>query len=122
MVSCSSPVRPPSRPATRIYDRSMAQLGMVELVVADRTRAERAKRLFERIERAFVNAEATRLAASQRALGLSEKGEPTDDEIRAAFKAMDAAASQAFARYVSIQIELRQVLTRGEFDKLSKVR
>jgi len=67
-------------------------------------------------------AEATRLAASQRALGLSEKGEPTDDEIRAAFKAMDAAASQAFARYVSIQIELRQVLTRGEFDKLSKVR
>lgn len=121
-VSCGAPARPSSRPATRMYDRSMAQLGMVELVVPDRARAEHAKRLLERIERAFVVAEAKRLEASGRALGLSASGEPTDEEIRAAFAAMDAAATTAFAEYVRMQLELRSVLTKHEFDRLVKVR
>jgi hypothetical protein len=121
-MSCSSPVRPPSRPATRIYDRSMAQLGVLELVVPDRARAERAKLLLHEVEREFVGAEAVRRGAAEAALGLSAIGEPTDEEIGQAFRLMDAAASRAFARYVEVQLELRKVLTKQEFEKLSKVR
>ena len=121
-ASCGPPVRPPSRPATRLYDRSMAQLGVVELVVADAARAERAKRLLERIERAFLTAEAIRVEASSRAFGLSSAGEPSDDEIRAAFEVMSEAGRTAFSEYVQVQLELRQVLTKEEFDKLVKVR
>jgi len=121
-LSCGPPARPPSRPATRIYDRSMAQLGMIELVVKDQARAERAKHLLERVEDAFVKAEATRKVAAELAFGLSTKGEPTDDEIRQAFVTMDEAANLAFTSYVGAQLELRRVLKREEFEKLSKVR
>jgi hypothetical protein len=121
-ASCSSPVRPPSRPATRIYDRSMAQLGVIDLVVSDRARAERAEALLEQVEQAFVTAETLRRKAAETALGLSDAGEPTDEEIRSSFRTMDEAASRAFQRYVAVQLELRQVLTRREFEKLKEVR
>lgn len=121
-LSCGPPGRPPSRPATRIYDRSMAQLGVVELVVKDQARAEQAKRVLERVEQAFVEAEARRTKAAELAFGLSTKSEPTDEEIRRAFATMDEASNVAFARYVGAQLELRRVLTRTEFEKLSKVR
>jgi hypothetical protein len=105
-----------------MYDRSMAQLGVVELVVADAARAERAKGLLERIERAFLAAEATRVEANSRAFGLSTAGEPSDDDIRAAFELMSEAGQTAFAEYVQVQLELRRVLTKEEFDRLVQVR
>jgi len=100
----------------------MAQLGVIDLVVSDRARAERAKALLEQVEQAFVTAETLRRQAAETALGLSDAGEPTDEEIRSSFRTMDEAASRAFQRYVAVQLELRQVLTRREFDKLKEVR
>jgi hypothetical protein len=100
----------------------MAQLGVIELVVSDRARAERAKALLQEVERQFVGAEAVRRGAAEVALGLSTVGEPTDEDIRSAFRTMDRASSRAFARYVKVQLELRQVLTKQEFDKLEEVR
>src|SRR5690606_28226635 len=107
--SCSTPARPPSRPATRVYDRSMAQLGVIEFVVSDRARAERARELLEGVEVAFLEAETRRAEAARLAFGLARSSEPTDDEIRAAFRLMGDAAQAAFARYVAIQLELRRV-------------
>ena len=121
-TSCSSPAKPPSRPATRIYDRSMAQLGVIELVVDEPARAKKAQDLLRQVEVAFVEAEARRRVAAELAMGLASSGEPTDEDIRAAFRLMDRAASEAFTRYVAVQLELRRVLTRAEFEKLSKVR
>lgn len=100
----------------------MAQLGVIELVVGDPARARKAQELLEKVEVAFVEAEARRRGAAELAMGLAGVGEPTDEEIRAAFRLMDRAASEAFTRYVAVQLELRQVLTRAEFEKLSKVR
>lgn len=100
----------------------MAQLGVIELVVKDPARAEKAKSLLVQVEQAFVQAEDRRLDASRVALGLSESGEPTDEQIRAAFRMMEEAGQHAFARYVAVQLELRRVLTRSEFEQLSKVR
>jgi hypothetical protein len=100
----------------------MAQLGVIELVVPDRARAKRAKELLQQVEVAYVAAELRRRAATEMALGMAAQRDPTDEEIRAAFRQMDDAASEAFARYVKVQLELRTVLTRQEFEKLSKVR
>jgi hypothetical protein len=100
----------------------MAQLGVIELVVDDPARANKAKELLRRVEVAFVQAETRRKAAAGLAFGMAGEGEPTDEEIRAAFHMMDRASSEAFARYVTVQLELRKVLTRAEFEKLSKVR
>jgi len=100
----------------------MAQLGVIELVVKDEARLEKAKHLYQEVELAFLTAEARRLEASHVALALSGEGEPTDEEIRQAFQLMEAASRHAFERYIALQLELRQVLTKSEFDQLSKVR
>jgi len=100
----------------------MAQLGVIELVVKDEVRVQKAKHLYQEVELAFLTAEARRLAASQVALAMSGEGEPTDDEIRQAFEMMETASREAFERYIALQLELRKVLTKSEFDQLTKVR
>jgi hypothetical protein len=109
-----------------MFDRSMAELGVLELVVTDAGRAERARRQYERIEVAFRRAEEIGARAAERALGgasdKADAAEPTDDEIRAAFAEVNAARRACFATYIEAQVELRKILTAREFAKLKEVR
>lgn len=120
-VGCSKKEPPPrSRPATRVYDRSMAQLGVVKLVVKDRARAQQATAMLERIERLFLQVEREKSLGTSIVLGM--RGEPTDEEIRRVF-AKGAHHDQInLYEYAKAQVELRKVLTKHEFTRLAEVR
>jgi hypothetical protein len=109
--------------------RASAKLDLVELVVADPARAQRARRVYLEL------AELGRKFDAMRASSLTKAG--ADWQRRTQVAPLEAAKPETlelvlappledskliFERYATLMLEIRGLLTREEFEKLDKVR
>jgi len=111
---------PPSLPSTDAHLRSAARIELVDLVISDRSRAEKVRDLYMEIEELMVAVKVT-TAGEIIKLGV-ENPTRTDADTRAVVAKVRDADRAAFRRYVKLQMELRRTMTADEFAKLDAIK
>jgi hypothetical protein len=111
---------PPSLPSTDAHVRNASRVELVDLVISDRARAEKVRRLYMEIEQLMVDVKRTTAGEIVR-LG-SDNPTRSDAETRAVVAKVRDAESAAFRRYVGLQMELRRSMSRDEFAKLDAIK
>jgi pyruvate-formate lyase-activating enzyme len=111
---------PPSLPSTEALARSASRVELVDLVISDRARAEKVRRLYVEIEELMLEVKRT-TAGELVKLGV-ENPTRTDAETRAAVDKVRDAEVAAFRRYVGLQMELRRSMNAKEFAKLDRIK
>jgi hypothetical protein len=114
------PDLPPSLPSTDAHLRAASRIELVDLVIADRLRAQKVRRLYEAIEASMV--EVKRTTATEIARLAIEKPTRTDAQTRAAVAKVRDADLAAFRRYAKLQLELRRSMSAEEFARLDAIR
>lgn len=118
---CGKKDLPPSLPRTQIYQRFAPRVDLVELVISDRKRAEKVRALYIEIEEIFRE-EAIRAAKGLQELG-SEKGKATsEEELREGFARFREYEKEAYAKYIDVQMKIRDATTPEEFARLNALR
>lgn len=111
---------PPALPSTAAHARFASRVELVDLVIADRARAEKVRRLYAGIEELMLTVKRT--TASQLVeLGVDDPPR-TDAETRAVVAKVRAADVAAFKRYIGLQMELRRSMNAEEFAKLDAIK
>jgi hypothetical protein len=111
---------PPSLPSTEALARSASRVELVDLVISDRARAEKVRRLYAEIEELMLEVKRT-TAVEIVKLG-ADNPTRTDTETRAAVDKVRNAEVAAFRRYVGLQMELRRSMNAEEFAKLDRIK
>jgi hypothetical protein len=114
------PDLPPSLPSTDAHMRSATRVELVDLVISDRARAEKVRRLYVEIEELMLVVKRA-TAGEIVKLGIDNPMR-TDAETRAAVAKVRDADVAAFERYVGLQMELRRSMNAEEFAKLDAIK
>ena len=114
------PDLPPSLPSTDAHARSATRVELVDLVISDRARAEKVRRLYMEIEELMLVVKRT---TAGEIVKLGHDNPPrTDAETRAAVAKVRDADVAAFKRYIGLQMELRRSMNAEEFAKLDAIK
>lgn len=121
---------PPPHPVAEMRARATAKLDLIELVVSDPVRAERARRLFQQLAelaRQFDVARArsmleARAAWQRRPIDGHVDRRAGDSELEKMLVPPIEEGRALFDRYTSLMLEAREVLSEGEFENLGGVR
>jgi hypothetical protein len=111
---------PPALPSTAAYARFASRIELVDLVVADPSRAQKVRQLYTDIETAMLECKRTNASALAK-LG-AENAPIQDQQTRALLAKVRDAEVAAFRRYVGLQLELRKAMTAEEFAKLDAIK
>lgn len=111
---------PPSLPSTDAHLRSASRVELVDLVIADRVRAQKVRALYAQIETLMFD---VKLTTSREITKLgADNPTQSDAETRAVVAKVRQAEIAAFQRYVKLQMELRRSMTADEFAKLDAIK
>lgn len=129
-LACNVTSAPPSHPVAPLSFSGKAKADVVDLIVGDRTRADRLRQIYLRIADLEVELDRVRarvveagLAASEGQSGAPEPGERVDAGELERFLLPPLDESRTiFDRYVALVIEARGLLTEHEFQRLGAVR
>jgi hypothetical protein len=110
--------------------RAMAKFDVIDLVVRDRTRADRARELYEQLAALGLQFDLARAqslldaraAWKKRSLGVSAEPTGESSELESVLAPPLEQAKALFARYATLMLEVRAVLTRAEYEKLNGLR
>jgi hypothetical protein len=130
LLACNVKSAPPRHPVGELTFSGKAKADVVDLIVWDRTRAERLRQIYLRIaalEYEFDLARARAVEAPRSAPGRPSAGAAPAERVNAEelerFLLPPLAESQGtFERYVALVLEARSLLTEREFERLEKVR
>jgi hypothetical protein len=114
------PDLPPSLPSTEAHARAASRVELVDLVIADKERAQKVQRLYTEIEELMLAVKVT-TARELVKLG-AENPTRSDAETRAVVAKVRRADIEAFQRYVKLQMELRRSMSADEFAKLDAIK
>jgi len=118
-VACGGTELPSQLATTAAQDRAASRVELVDLVIGDRTRAEKVRALYVEIEQLMRD---TKRAEAKELVALGGPCPRSDAETRAAFRRFRAAEKSALTKYAGLQLELRQATTREEFAKLDAIK
>ena len=128
--ACGGQKGPPRHPVGEMTARSTAKLELIDLVVSERTRAERVRAVYLELAalgRDFDLARARAMLRSrdewQRRTTVEAQAAPVSPEALELFLAPPLADSTAaYDRYTTLMLEVRSLLREDEFEKLNRVR
>lgn len=129
LVGCGGPSGPPRHPVAEMTARTSAKLDLVELVVSDRDRAERVRRVYLQLLELGREFDLMR----QRSLAKAGRSWPqratTADAAATSAETLElvlapplADSRAAFDRYAALMLEARSLLTQDEFERLDRAR
>jgi hypothetical protein len=119
-LTACSPDLPPALPSTAAYARFASRIELVDLVITDRSRAEKVRQLYADIETAMLECKRTNAGELAK---LGARGGPHDDRLtRATIAKVRDAELAAFRRYVGLQLELRKSMSAEEFAELDAIK
>lgn len=121
-TGCAEPERPPNHPAASMRDRAAMRVELVALVVPDEPRAAKIKTLYQEIDALAGELDAKRAQRLEQLRALDAQRDVADAEIETAMQGLRVDGHEAFVRYVSLQTQLRELLTPDEFRKLDAAR
>jgi hypothetical protein len=119
LPACGGDKLPAQLPSTTARDRVATRVELVDLVIADRTRAAKVRSLYIAMDSLLLDTK--RSQARQLAILGSER--PSSElETRAALAAVSKAEASSLERYMQLQLELRRFTTADEFARLDAIR
>lgn len=130
LAACGGPQGPPRHPVGAMTARSTAKLGLVDLVVGDRARAERVRAVYEELAalgRDFDLARARSILRSRdewqrRAAAAGPSSEASAEALELLLAPPVAEGQAAYERYTTLMLEARSLLSEDEFEALNRVR
>ena len=121
VAACGGKEKPASLPMTEAFNRMVPRTELVSFVVKDKERAAKVRAAHIEIEELIIDSR-KRQARKMIALLAAGDEEPTDDEVRALFKAHRKDARGTVERYAEVQMRLRELTTADEFRRLNGLR
>lgn len=120
LFACGGDKPPAQLPSTAARDRVATRIELVDLVIADPTRAAKVRSLYMAMDSLLLE---TKRAQARQLVSLGAPERPsTDAETRAALAAVAKAEASALERYTGLQLELRRFTNADEFARLDAIR
>jgi hypothetical protein len=130
IVGCGGAAGPARHPVAEMTARASAKLEVIPLVVSDPKRAERVREVFA--ELAAVGRDFDRVRArsvthardewARRGAAGAAAPAASAEELELLLAPPVADARAAYARYTTLMLEARSLLSEAEFEKLDRVR
>jgi hypothetical protein len=110
---------PPQLPTSSAYARAASRVELVDLVISERSRAEKVRRLYVEIDELLRGTRRQQLGV----LLEIAAGKPTaETEAHAAVTRVQEAELSALRRYIELQLELRRSTSPEEFARLDAIK
>jgi hypothetical protein len=118
----SSDSAPPAHVVTGVEDRVRQRVNRIELVVDDAERAEKVTGVYLELEKLIIGYRRS-LERDNETLWQVEADPATDEAvIREMLAAARSNADQTWEQYAALQMQLRELLSRDEFEKIDALR
>jgi hypothetical protein len=120
-AGCGSEL-PPRLPSTAIHDRTASRVGLVDFVIADRTRAKKVRALYVQIEQLMLEANDVYLGEARSQAQLGAGRVVAESELRASVAVSRDAEMRALERYIALELAIRALTTPAEFARLDAIK